>query len=701
MKRPSFISLVMMSTVMVSAQNSFAVLSSESVQFQPPATKAIPVTDEVHGHTLVDKYQWLEDKTNPDVVAWTRAQHDAAQAYIDKATKPISGLEEEFRAYIDRDVIGAPFFRGKREFFSARKKGEAQSKLYTRIGGEEILIFDPLAVDPSGKTAMSGQVFTDDGEKAAIGYQKAGNEINTYRIINTRTGEQIGKEITGVWGFSWTKDEQHAYITPRTQEMIDKQLPLKTYRHKLGDDHTNDVFMTGADDAKNSAWLYDTDEGDVTVFGKGDFYSISLWFRNIGSTGEPTPVYSSTKYRTSPYVKGQRAYFYTNHEAPNYKLMVADVEKPQFENWKTLIPEGETMIEDYAVTTDYILVQDKKDVMSRVFVYDLNGKRIKQLELPEFGNVSGLNYHKESNTVFVALNTFTAPTKLYKLDGKTLKWEFYYQDQPPIDTKNIEGKIVFYPSKDGTKVPMFIIHRKDVKLDGTNPTFLTGYGGFNIGISPRYVGLAASFVNRGGIYAIAGIRGGDEYGERWHEDGMLKNKQHTFDDFIAAGEYLIHEKYTNSNKLAIQGGSNGGLLIGAVLTQRPELFKAAICAVPLLDMVRFHKFLIARYWIPEYGDPDVKDDCEYIMTYSPYHNIKPGVNLPATLVVPGENDTRVDPLHAKKFVAALQNNPGQTNPIMLYVHYDSGHGTGKPIGQIIEENLVEWRFVMNQLGMAN
>lgn len=701
MNRSSFVSFLMISTVVASGQGNLAAAPNKTVEFKAPATASLPVADTVHGRVLVDNYRWLENKNDPAVVAWTRAQHDAAQSYIDNATKPIAGLEEEFRAYLDRDIIGAPFFRGRREFFSARKKGDAQSKLYTRINGKELLIFDPVALDPSGKTAISTQVFTDDGEKVAIGYQRAGNEINTYRIINTRTGEQIGKDMPGIGGFSWTKDEQHAYITPRSQEIIDRQEPLKTYRHKIGGDHADDVFITGADDAKNSAWVYDSDEGDVTIFGKGDFYSVSLWFRPLGSNDEPTPVYSSTTYRTSPYVKGKRAYFYTNHEAPNYKLMVADVEKPQFEHWKTLIPEGETVLEDYAVTSDYIIVQDKKDVMSRLFVYDLDGKRVKQLELPEFGNVSGLNYHKESNTVFVSLSTFTSPTKLYKVDGKTLKWEFYYQDKPPIDTKHIEGKIVFYPSKDGTKVPMFVIHRKDVKLDGSNPTFLTGYGGFNVGISPRYVGLAASFVNRGGVYAIAGIRGGDEYGERWHRDGMLKNKQHTFDDFIAAAEYLIHEKYTNSNKLAIQGGSNGGLLIGAVLTQRPELFKAAICAVPLLDMVRFHKFLIARYWIPEYGDPDVKEDCEYILTYSPYHRITPGVNLPATMVIPGENDTRVDPLHAKKFVAALQNNPGQTNPIMLYVHYDSGHGTGKPIGQIIEENMVEWRFVMNELGMAN
>lgn len=668
-------------------------------QFNPPETKKIPVVDTLHGHIITDNYRWLEDKANPDVVVWTKAQHNATLEYLNKTTQPVPGIEDELRAYLDRDIIGAPFLRGNREFFTARKKGEAQSKLYTRLDGKEILIFDPLVIDPSGKTAITSMEFTDDAERVAIGYQMAGAEINTMRVIDTRTGKQIGEEMPGLWSFNWTKDEQHAYIIPRTREMIDKQIPLKTYLHKIGDSYDKDIFMTGADDAKNTAWVFDTPEGDITIFGMGDFYSNTLRFRKIGSTDEPKVVYSSKKYKTNPYVKGERVYFYTNDEAPNFKLMVADVEHPEFEHWRTLIPEGETVLQDFVVTSRYLIVQDKKDVMSRLMVYDLDGKFVRQLDLPEFGNVSSLSYHKESDNIVVSLSTFTSPAKLYRVNGATLEWTFYYQDKPPIDTKNIEGKLVFYPSKDGTKVPMFIIHRKDLQLDGTNPTLLYGYGGFNIGIEVGYIGTAASFINRGGVYAIAGIRGGDEYGENWHQTGMLKHKQNTFDDFIAAAEYLVKEKYTNTSKLAIKGGSNGGLLIGAVITQRPDLCKAALCLVPLLDMARYHKFLIARYWIPEYGDPDVKDDLEYILTYSPYHHIRPGTNLPATMVIPGENDTRVDPLHAKKFVAALQNNPGQRNPIMLYVHYDSGHGTGKPVSQIIDETMVEWMFVMNELGM--
>ncbi|MBI5326477.1 MAG: S9 family peptidase [Ignavibacteriae bacterium] len=336
------------------------------------------------------------------------------------------------------------------------------------------------------------------------------------------------------------------------------------------------------------------------------------------------------------------------------------MKEPEYEKAKVLIPEKETVLEGYTLTTDYLITQDKKDALSRLTAYDLNGKFIKEIELPETGNVSGMSYHKESNTVFVSLSTFTAPGVLYKLDGKTLKWTFFYQDKPPIDTKNIEAKQVF---------------------------------------SPGYVGTTASFINRGGVYAVACLRGGDEYGENWHKDGMLFNKQHTFDDFISAAEYLINEKYTNPSKLGIRGGSNGGLLMGAVMTQRPDLFKAVICSVPLLDMLRYHKFLIARYWIPEYGDPDKKEDFLNILKYSPYQNIREGFNYPATYFKAGENDTRVDPLHAKKFVAAMQNNPGQTNPILLYVDFDSGHGSGQSIEQQIENMSREWIFLFGELGM--
>src|SRR3989339_328680 len=667
--------------------------------YNPPSTKVLPGKDTVHGFQMTDNYRWLEDKSNTEVKKWSHEQTDYTIDYIKKNYPEVAGLKDEIRAYIDRDYIGAPFFKADREFFYAKKKGEQQYQLFTRIKGKEILIFDPLVYDKTGKTAMSGFFLTKDGNKAAVGTQYKGDEINEYRIINTKNGKVIGDVIKNGYGFGWTKDEKHCYLSIRTRGMIDSQIPVKTYLHKLGDDNKKDIFLIAPKDAKNFAGIWDAEDDDVTLITEGDFYSNTLKIRKAGTLDEPKVIYSSVKFKADAFAKNGKLYYFTNHTAPNYKLLVADLNEPEFEKAKVLLPEKETVLEGYTITSDFIITQDKKDALSRLTAYDLNGKYIKELELPETGNVSGMSYHKESNTVFVSLSTFDAPGVLYKLDGKTLQWTFFYQDKPPIDTKDIEAKQVFYYYTDSTRVPMFLVYKKGTKLDGSNPALLYGYGGFNISMSPGYVGLTASFINRGGVYAIACLRGGDEYGENWHKDGMLFKKQHTFDDFISAAEYLINEKYTNPGKLAIKGGSNGGLLVGAAMIQRPDLFKAVICAVPLLDMLRYHKFLIARYWIPEYGDPEKKEDFLNILNYSPYQNIKEGFNYPTSYIKAGENDTRVDPLHAKKFVAALQNNPGQTNPILLYVDFESGHGSGQSIEQQIENISREWIFLFGELNI--
>ncbi|MCB0588401.1 MAG: S9 family peptidase, partial [Phaeodactylibacter sp.] len=474
-----------------------------------------------------------------------------------------------------------------------------------------------------------------------------------------------------------------------------------------GSPRSTDKLLVAPKDAKNFASVFDTRYSDLTFFSEGDFYAThSLRMKTIGSDEEPVEIYADQKYRAYPNAIDDKIYFYTNHEAPNFKLMVADKKRPGFENWKELIPEREDIVlENFTVTDDYLITQEKKDVLSRLRLYTLDGKFIKEIEAPEVGNISGVNYNRDVDAVFVSLSTFTSPSRIYRLDpdklaGDNLEWELFYEQEVPVNTEDIEARIEFFHSKDGARVPIFIVHKKGLELNGKNPTLLYGYGGFNNGISPSFVGLRAMFINRGGVYVNVGLRGGDEFGEKWHEDGMMHKKQNTFDDFIAAAEYLIEQGYTSPEKLAMEGGSNGGLLIGAVLTQRPDLFKAATCAVPLLDMIRYHKFLIARYWIPEYGDPDNKEDFQYLLQYSPYQNIRMGVNHPTTLVIAGENDSRVDPLHAKKFVAALQNNPGQVDPIFLYINYDSGHGTGQSTEQLIDFYEFRTRFLLYQLGMV-
>jgi prolyl oligopeptidase len=631
--------------------------------YSPPATPSRPVVETVHGVTLTDAYRWLENGRDADVEKWTRAQHAATLAWLQANAPPVPGLRAELEQLIDRDVTRAPFFRKGREFFLRTRKGEQQAKLYTRLAGEERLLFDPTMLDPSGKTALGSIVLSRDGSKAAVAAYAKGSEYTDYRIIDTLTGKQLGPTITGVRGFSWARDERYAYISPRTAESDARQEPMKCYRHRLGGDRASDELLLAVDDAKDYCAVYEPLEGDVTVFENGNYYANTVRIRPLGASTPPRTIWTSSKHRAQITFRRDRFYVRSNEGAPNWKLMAGTYARPESRDWQLLVPEQETVLQDFDVTAQWLLLLDKKDVLTRLFAHDLDGNRVRELDLP------------------------------------VLDWKLVWQDDPPLDTSRIVAKRIFVPAKDGAKVPAFVLHRDDIVLDGTNPVLLYGYGGFEIGIGPFYVSTLGAFINRGGVFVDAGLRGGDEYGERWHEQGMLARKQTTFDDLFAVAEWLVTEKYTVPSKLAVQGGSNGGLLVGAAITQRPDLFGVALCQVPLLDMVRYHRFLIARAWIPEYGDPDKPDDFRTLLAYSPYHHLRQGVNLPLTMVTAGEYDSRVDPLHAKKFVAAAQNNAGQVAPVLLYMDFDSGHGLGKSRKSIIDDREYELRFLMNALGM--
>jgi prolyl oligopeptidase len=670
-----------------------------NAQFTPPANTPKLVKETLHGVMLTDPYRHLEDKENPEVVSWTKQQHDATMDFLKKTAPDVPGLNDEIRTLFDRDVTSPPRIKKGKVFFSRRKKGELQFKYYALINGKEKLLFDPVALDPSGKTAISGVVINKDASKLAIATQTKGAEITDYRIIDAKTGEQIGETLPGVSNFTWKQDESKVFITPRTKELIENQIPLGVYEHTLGKPLTDAIKLLAPADAKDFASIYEPEDEQVQVWSTGDFYSNTISIRKIGSSEKTRVIYSSEKYKSYPEFRGNSIYWFTNHEAPNFYIATSTLDNPEFEKAKVLVPEGKTVIEGFDVTSTYLLVQDKKDVMSRIMVHDLNGQFIKELTLPEFGNVASMSYDRDEDIVYVAISSFTSTQKIYKLDGKKLTWEFYYQDEIPMDLTDIHASLEFVESKDGVKIPMFIVHKKDIKKDGNNPVLITGYGGFNIGMSPEFVGYNASFLKRGGIYVRVGLRGGNEYGEAWHLDGMLKKKQHTFDDMIAATEWLITNKYSNSNRIVARGGSNGGLLMGAIATQRPDLYRAIICQVPLLDMIRYHKFRIARYWIPEYGDPDKAEDFGTLLQYSPYHNVKAGVPLPEMLVSVGEFDMRVDPLHGKKFVAIAQSRPEQDKPVMLHVDFDAGHGTGKSIEQTIEDQAFFWRYIFSRLNM--
>jgi prolyl oligopeptidase len=667
--------------------------------FFPPKTPAQPVTDTLHGVLITDEYRWLENRADPATISWTHAQHDYGNAYLESIQKKHEGLREGIASYIDRDYESPLQKEGKRLFQTIKRKGDKQEKLFTILDGKRVLIWDPVKLDTSGNTSTSGIAYTYDGERAAISVQKSGAEITTTYIIDTRTGKILYPPLENTFGFQWTKDQQHAYVTIRSKEDIDKQLPLKSYWLKVGDglDKAKEVGTTS--DAKNSFYIYDNRYSDVSFSGEGEFYSNNCYIRKTGSFDKGKLIYESRKSTAYPEAIGDKLYIFTNDNAPNYRLFVADKNNPEYKNWKVLIPEGKTVLQSYVVTRKNLVVMDKLDIQSRLTLYDLKGKRIKQIELPEVGNVGSISYDREEDSVYITLNTFTSETKVFIASPSDFKWRLYYQRKMDVDMSNIVGEIKFYKSEDNTRIPMFVVHRKDMKLDGNNPVLLTAYGGFDVGIQPGYYGFYAPFLNQGGIVVEAGIRGGDEYGEKWHEDGMLANKQNCFDDFNSCAEWLVREKYTNTSKIVAMGGSNGGLLMGAVAVQRPDLYKAIVCMVPLLDMLRYDKFLIARYWIPEYGTAENEADFRWLLKYSPYQNIREGVNVPPMLVTAGENDSRVDPMNAKKFVAALQNNPGQLSPVILHMDFNSGHGSGQATSQRIDNWTYVFEFIMNQLGM--
>jgi len=674
--------------------------TSAQVAFNPPPTVKNPVVDTLHGFLLTDNYRWLEDKTDPKVVEWTKAQHDYTVQYLNATQKNHSGLREEVAAYIDMDYEGPLSKEGKRVFQTIKKKGDKQYSVYTILDGKKIQIWDPVKLDTSGKTSTTSVQYTYDGERAAVSVQKSGAEISTTYIIETRTGKILFPPLENIFGYQWTKDQNHAYFTIRSQADVDNQTPLKSYFWKVGDPVDKAQFIGTTKDAKDSYYIYDNRYSDVTFYGEGNFNSNNCKMRKTGTGDDGVSIYDSKEFQAYPNAIGDKLYILTNDNAPNFRFMVASKQKPGYKDWQVLIPEGATVIQNVEVLKDgRLIVQDKKDIQSRLTLHDSKGKVIKPIALPEIGNVDYVSFDREEDSVYIYMSTFTSPGKMYVASPSNFKWRLYYERKMPIDMSNITGEIKFYFTRDSTRIPCLVVHRKDMKLDGNNPVLLTAYGGFRIGITPGYYGYYAPFINRGGIVVEPGIRGGDEYGEKWHDEGMLLNKQNCFDDFNACAEWLVKEKYTNTSRIVAEGGSNGGLLMGAIATQRPDLYKAVICAVPLLDMVRFHKFLIARYWIPEYGSSDNETDFRNLLSYSPYHHIRMGINLPTMLVRTGANDSRVDPLHAKKFTAALQNNPGQINPILLYIDYNVGHGSGQATKQRIDNIMVDFEFLMNQLGM--
>jgi prolyl oligopeptidase len=674
----------------------------------PPA-KVEPITEKLHGVEVKDPYRWLEDANNAEVKKWVEEENALTRSVLDK----LPGREvihHRLGQLLEIGSISAPTPVKGRYFYSKRAGKENQPIHYVREGlqGKDRVLLDPNTLAKDGATAVDWTFPSHDGKLFVYGLSTNGNEQSTLHIRNVDDGKDLPDVIerTRACSLAWLPDNKGFYYTrfpapgsvPEGQENYNRHVFL----HKLGDDPAKDpkVFGEGRlpEDWPNVA--LSPDGHWLIVVEEQGWAKAEVYFKDCQKADAKfQPLVEKVEARFDVIARNDRFLVHTNEKAPRYRLMEVDPEKPDRASWKVLIPEEKDVLESVAAVGNSLVAQYSHKATSRAVVFDRDGKKIDDIGLPTLGSLSGLNGEWDGNEAFYAFQSFAMAPTIYRLDLKSKKTDLWQQVKAGIDFDQYEVEQVTYPSKDKTPITMFLAHKKGLQRDGNNPTLLYGYGGFNINLSPAFNASRFLFLEKGGLLAIANLRGGGEYGEKWHEAGMLGNKQNVFDDFIAAAEWLIGQKYTNPKRLGIQGGSNGGLLVGAALTQRPDFFKAVVCQVPLLDMLRYHKFLIARLWIPEFGSPDNADQFKWLEKYSPYHHVKDGAAYPAVLLEAAESDSRVDALHARKMAARLQAATSSSEPILLRLESKAGHGAGKPRAKIVDELTDVYSFLFWQLGM--
>jgi len=680
----------------------------------PPATRTDNVVEKIHGVEVRDPYRWLEDGDSAEVKAWTQAQNRYLREQLD-AVPGRKWLEQRFWRWQETGSLGAPVARGKgkrlRLFHTRREGKQNQPVLYVRKGrlGEDRVLLDANALAADGTQALDWWYPSEDGSLLAYGISGSGDENSTLRVREVGSGRDRIDTIprTRACSLAWLPSNDGFYYTryPAAGEVPagEEQYHRHVFFHHLGEDPAKDARIFG-EGLGLSSWP------NVALSPDGRFLGIEVsegWSRSDlylldrHKNGPPVPVVAGKNAIFSlADVLNDRLYVLTNDKAPRYQLFEVDPEKLGREHWKLIIPEGEDTLESVTAAGDELLAVYLKDASSRVRVYSDRGKLVREIALPTLGTVGAVNGRHDRRDAYLSFTSFLSPTKVLRHDiasGTTKLWQ---ELTSPVDTSRFVVEQVHYPSKDGTFIPMFLVHGKDLVRDAKNPTLLYGYGGFNVNLTPSFAAWVGPFIERGGVYAVPNLRGGGEYGEAWHEAGMLGKKQNVFDDFAAAAEYLCRDKITSSQHLAISGRSNGGLLVAASVVQHPHLFKAAVAGVPLTDMLRYQKLQIARLWIPEYGTAESPNQFAFLYAYSPYHHVKDGVAYPATLIFSAESDTRVDPMHARKFAARLQAATSSKAPILLRIEGKAGHGAGKPMAKIIAQYTDEFSFLFEQLGMS-
>jgi len=690
---------------------SAAAASPASAKLAYPEVKKVDHVDEYHGVKVPDPYRWLEDDNSADTKAWIEAQNKVTFGYLGQIAER-KWIRERLTKLWNYERYTAPSKRGGRYFFSRNDGLQNQSVLYTSrtLTGEAKVLLDPNTMSKDGTVALSGYDISEDGKYIVYGTAMSGSDWTEWRVKEIETGKDLPDHVQWVKfsGASFTKDGKgffySRYAEPKPGEILRGKVEFhKLYYHKLGTPQSEDVLVYDRPDQPN--WNirgFTTDDGKYLIISltAGSARKNRIYYKDLTAPNAQIVKLLDDYDATYSLVDnvGTVFYFTTDLDAPNDRVIAIDITKPERANWKTVIPEAKEPIASVNLLNQNMwVVRYLKDAHSVVKIFDMNGKQIRDVQLPGLGTVSGFGGRREESETFYSFASFAAPSIIYRYDMKTGKSEVYRQPKVDFNPADFETKQVFYTSKDGTKVPMFISYKKGLKLDGNNPTYLHGYGGFNIAQTPSFSVANLVWMEMGGVFALANLRGGGEYGKEWHLAGTKLRKQNVFDDFIAAAEYLIANKYTSTPKLAIGGGSNGGLLVGAVLNQRPDLFGAALPAVGVMDMLRYHKFTIGWAWVADYGSADNAEEFKALYKYSPLHNIKPGTKYPAVMVTTADHDDRVVPAHSFKYASTLQQAQAGDAPILIRIQTKAGHGAGKPVTMTIEEQADRWGFLVHAL----
>jgi prolyl oligopeptidase len=686
------IPILLMTITVVSAQQNF----------NPPASPRGNIVDDLHGVRIPDPYRWLEDQDSPETRAWIERENAYTRSIIDRLPGR-EGVARRLGELMKIDNIQVPTERHGRYFFEERQAGQDLFVIHVRQGGagkDEVLI-DPHPLSPDHTTSLHIMDVSEDGSVLAYGVRRGGADEVAIHLFDVNRRRDMADVLPSGRYFqvSFKPDKSGFYYS-----LMEHDVPRIRY-HALGSDPGKDEELFGKEYGAEHIAMADVSEDGryllIQVIYGSSADRTDIYVQDLARQGPIIPVVKGINARFLGAIGGGHLFLHTNWQAENGRVLAIDLEHPQQEHWREIVPENSDAIEGLALAGHRVVVQYLHDVSSRIRIFSPEGKAEGEIASPVLGSISEVSGRWELNECFYQFSSFAVPPTIFRYDVASRTRSEWARLRVPLNGSDLELKQVWYESRDKTRVPMFLLHRRGLKLDGENPVLMTAYGGFNVSLTPQFSAQAIVWAERGGVFAVPNLRGGGEFGEKWHRAGMMANKQNVFDDFFAAAEWLIANKYANRDRLAASGRSNGGLLMGASITQRPELFRAIVCGYPLLDMLRYEKFLVAPYWVPEYGTAENAEQFKYLYAYSPYQHVAKGKRYPAVLFVSGDGDTRVAPLHARKMAAEMQwATVGSDRPVLLHYDTKSGHSEGRPVNKQIADLTDEISFVMWQLGMS-